>query len=107
MAATVTAESLGLSEFVLGELRKVLSRHQHVRHASVFGSRARGDFTNRSDIDVLLDAPEMTFPEYLDLLADLDDASIVFGVDVIHPEFTGNTRLVEFAKREGRRILPV
>lgn len=107
MATAVTAESLGLSEFVLGELRSALSRHPKVHGASVFGSRGRGEFTNRSDIDLLLDAPGMAFTEYLDLLGDIDDTSVIFNVDVIHPQFSGSTALLELAERDGKPIWPV
>lgn len=107
MATAVTAKSLGLSEFVLGELRTALSRHSKVRGASVFGSRGRGDFTNRSDIDLLLDAPGMTFTEYLDLLGDIADTSVIFNVDVIHPELSANDALLELAERDCKPIWPV
>jgi predicted nucleotidyltransferase len=106
MATAVTAESLGLSEFVFRELRNALSRHPMVRRASVFGSRGRGEFTNRSDIDLLLDAPDMTFTEYLDLLADIDNTSVIFNVDVIRPQLSGNDQLLGLAERDCKLIWP-
>lgn len=42
---------------LVDELRNELSRHEGVRLALLFGSRATGRFTASSDVDVAVDAP--------------------------------------------------
>lgn len=37
---------------------------------------------------------------------DIDDSSVIFNVDVIHPQLTGNDILLELAQRDGKPIWP-
>ena len=53
---------IGLVENALQEIREIFKNHQVVK-AELFGSAADGDFSSRSDIDILV-----TFSEELPLL---------------------------------------
>lgn len=48
----------------------------------------------------------MTFTEYLDLLADIDNTSVIFNVDVICPQLSGNDQLLGLAERDCKLIWP-
>ena len=56
-----------------GDVFKVLSDHRDeirsrgVRSLSVFGSRARGDAREDSDVDLLVELEEKTFDRYMDV----------------------------------------
>lgn len=50
-----------------------------VRELGVFGSFARGEQTDKSDVDVLVDLEKKTFDAYMDLLFFLED---IFGSKV-------------------------
>jgi hypothetical protein len=63
-----------------------LCRRHHIRQLSLFGSVLRGDFTDASDIDVLVDFEEGHLPglRYIDVIEELAE---IFGrnVDVATP----------------------
>jgi predicted nucleotidyltransferase len=58
-------------------------RSAKVDRLLLYGSRARGDYTNRSDIDLALDAPAMTITEFADLAAALNDLPCLFKIDLL------------------------
>jgi predicted nucleotidyltransferase len=55
-----------LSENVISFLATI-SRQESVRRIIVFGSRALGDYEEYSDLDLAVDAPDMTKSEWLKL----------------------------------------
>ena len=76
-------ESLELTrERILDELTvrgDDFERRFGVRRIGIFGSRARGDATAASDIDVLVEMEKPTFDAYMDLKFLLED---LFGCNV-------------------------
>lgn len=75
----------GLSERILGDLRGAIAAQPHVSRVDIFGSRARGDFTAASDIDLAVYGDEdFTFQDYLDLVGRIDDLPIIFRIDVVN-----------------------
>jgi len=59
--------------FLLLEKNRDAIRGFGVRELGVFGSFARGDQTEKSDVDVLVDLEKHTFHAYMDLLFFLED----------------------------------
>ena len=55
---TVQEESTGIKPVVLAEIRDLASRHG-LHQAVLFGSRARGDFHPKSDIDLAVSGGEI------------------------------------------------
>ena len=60
-----------------------LCRKHGAKKLILFGSRARGDCHERSDIDVAVEGIS-TASEYLDLVDDIDDSDIIYLVDVVN-----------------------
>ncbi len=63
----------------LDEIKDTLRSHRddlrlkyHVKNIGIFGSFARGEENNRSDIDILVDFDEPIGWEYVDLIAYLE-----------------------------------
>ncbi len=63
----------------LRQSRERFARLYSVRRIGIFGSAARGEATERSDLDVLVEMSEPTFDHYMDLKFELEDA---FGTSV-------------------------
>jgi len=74
----------GLSERIIEDLRGVISSQPHINRVDIYGSRARGDYTFASDIDLAVYGDDdFTFKDYLDLIGDIDDLPIIFKIDVL------------------------
>lgn len=59
---------------LIADLRKVLRTEHDVRFAMLFGSAARGDDTERSDVDVVADLRDPDFLGEIDLSVKLEEA---------------------------------
>lgn len=86
----------GLKPRELDALCVVLARYPSVRKAEVFGSRGRGDFSDRSDIDLAIYHDGMDSEELNRLRMDIDDLPIIYKIDVVdanhlsRPAFAAN-----------------
>lgn len=61
-----------------------LADHPEVRRAILFGSRARGEARERSDIDLALEVDDLTDSDWVDLVAALNDLNTLLEIDVIN-----------------------
>lgn len=101
--------SVAEKEYILGhwhllaQLRQALRTEPNVRFALLFGSTARGDGTDQSDIDLLV---EMRNPlQTTDVAVKLEEA-LDRGVDVLAIEDAhSNPLLMAEAARDGRAII--
>ncbi len=94
--------SYGLSEDIIAGLRGALAAQPRLERATLFGSRARGDFHPASDIDLAVyGGPDFTFRDYLDLTGRIDDLPIVFRVDVVDAKRLDKPSLLSEIAREG------
>lgn len=48
-------------------------KQANIKKAAIFGSYARGDFDEKSDIDILVEPPENMGLEFVNLKLDLED----------------------------------
>jgi predicted nucleotidyltransferase len=66
------------------ELADRLARHPEVERIWLFGSRARGDHFERSDVDFAIEAPEMDRTEWTAVHLDLEeDADTLLLIDFV------------------------
>lgn len=80
------AVASGIEE-IRAAVRRVLPRHPFVLSAVLFGSQARGDATDSSDVDLFCvfdDESRIGIREYGDLVADLQD-ELGRWVDIVTP----------------------
>jgi predicted nucleotidyltransferase len=70
---------------LIAKLREVLRTEHNVRFAMLFGSAARGDESERSDVDVIVSLRDSSLERALDLSLKLEDA-LGRSVDVVRLE---------------------
>jgi predicted nucleotidyltransferase len=63
-----------------------LAAHPEVRRVILFGSRARGTAQERADVDLAIEAPGATSRQWLDLLAELEEAPTLLCIDAVRLE---------------------
>jgi uncharacterized protein len=90
----------------LAALRGTFQRFPAVREVRVFGSRATGQARRASDLDLAIFAPDATAGEWADLCDALENAPLIYELDLVRPERTANERLKEKIEREGIPIYP-
>jgi predicted nucleotidyltransferase len=95
-----------LREKDLAVLRSTLRRFPAVRVARVFGSRATGTARRASDLDLAIYAPDAGSGDWLDLCDALENAPLIYELDLVRAERALNPRLREKIEREGVTIYP-
>lgn len=94
-------EQWGLSEEVQTRLRNCLRAEPKIQRVLLFGSRAMGNYKPGSDIDLALDAPEMSFNEWLGFQLKLDELLLPYKIDAILLHFVDQETLKEHINRVG------
>lgn len=99
-------KAVSLREKDLAVLRRTFRRFPFVDEVRVFGSRATGEASRTSDLDLAIFAPEATAAEWADLCEALENAPLIYELDVVRPERTTKDRLRAKIEREGVRVYP-
>ena len=73
----------GLSNRITDLLRAEVRRFPEVRAVYLYGSRARGDYSPQSDIDIAIDAPGLTQQNFAQLWSAIDALPIAFPLDCV------------------------
>ena len=92
----------GLSAQTLQKIHDVLVRYPQVEEAVLYGSRARGDYKNGSDIDLTLRGGDALTHTILSRIAnDLDDQLLPYTIDLSILGNIRNPEMVEQIERVG------
>lgn len=73
----------GLQPHIMEQMTAVLKNHPGVLKAAVFGSRAMGNYTPHSDIDIVVYG-SLDWKEIERIKSDLNDLDIIYKTDCIH-----------------------
>ena len=92
----------GLSDRITDLLRAELRRFPEVRAAYLYGSRARGDYSPQSDIDIAIDAPGMTRQSFAQLWSAIDALPIAFPLNCVWLQALPESPLKAQIERDGR-----
>ena len=97
----------GLPDNVLPRLLTILSSNPKVTQIRLYGSRAKGNQRQGSDIDLCLDADALSLAELGELDAAIDDLLLPWKVDIAVRQQIDNPDLLAHIKRVGVKIYPV
>jgi predicted nucleotidyltransferase len=102
----------GLKEITIGKICAVFSRYPQVEKAVIYGSRAKGNYKNGSDIDLTLHGGEdLTVKTLYKILDEIDDLLLPYTLDlsIFHtlsdPEFIDHIQHVGIVFYEKERFL--
>lgn len=99
-------KTLALRDQDLAVLCKTFRRFPWVREVRLFGSRTTSHARRASDIDLAISAPDASADQWLELTDALDEAPIIYDIDIVRTERAHNPRLREKIAREGVTIYP-
>ena len=91
----------GLNQTVIDKICSVFSSFSQVEKAVLYGSRAKGNYKNGSDIDLSLFGKELTYNIYANIVDALDDLLLPYKIDLSIFETLENTSLKEHIQRVG------
>ena len=92
----------GLSADTISAIQRVFANHPRVEKAVLYGSRAKGNYKNGSDIDLTLHGPELEQQESMDIENELDDLLLPYMIDLSVFEKLGHAGLREHIERVGQ-----
>lgn len=95
----------GLSDRTLNTLHSIFRKYSGVRQAILYGSRAKGNYYNGSDIDVsLITDDAFTRADLLHIIGDFDDSDMPYFVDVSVYDDLSNPELKAHIDRVGKAL---
>ena len=89
----------GLSKEVYEKVKKVIDENKQFEFV-LFGSRARGDYKETSDIDLAV-LSDISREEQYKIMNEIDLLDIIYKVDIVFVDSNTKSELVESIKREG------
>lgn len=102
---TSSTPLFGLPEKTLSSLRSIFSKYSPIERVILYGSRAKGNYREGSDIDLTLIAPTMTLSDLLRIQNEIDDAMLAHKVDLSLYHQIENEDLKEHITRVGKDFL--
>ena len=91
----------GLTRQQLELLQQVFKKHPEVQTVKLYGSRAKGTFHERSDVDLVVLGTGIDRFLIAELLLDLDDCNLPYAVDLQNYQELKNRALIEHIDRVG------
>lgn len=92
----------GLDESVINKIIEILKKYEEVESAKIFGSRARGNYRNGSDIDIALFGENLTHTINTQIFFEIDNLYLPYKIDLINfNTLKSDDKLRENILREG------
>lgn len=99
------ADTFGLPSHVMTELKSLFARHPAIEEVTLYGSRAKGNYRYNSDIDLMLTAPGLSWPEFNEIELEIDDLLLPWEVDLTLKHQVDNPELLEHVRRVGIQVV--
>ncbi len=95
--------SFGLKASTIEKLRGVFARYPQVSQVILYGSRARGNYRNGSDIDLtLLGSDDLNLRVVYRILDDIDDLLLPYTVDLSIFRQISDPDVIDHIQRVGK-----
>ena len=92
----------GLKDSTVEQIRSVLGHHPEVEEAILYGSRAKGNFKDGSDIDLTLRGVNLALRELNAIELELDDLLLPYEIDLSIYDQIENSELLDHIRRVGK-----
>lgn len=96
-----TLYQFGLNLKTIQALHSVFSKYTNLQTVLIYGSRAKGNFKDGSDIDLTLIAPEFELSNLLKIENDIEELMLPYKVDLSLFHKIENPNLVDHINRIG------
>ena len=92
----------GLTDETIARLQGVFARYPQVEKATLYGSRAKGNFKTGSDIDLTLHGPSLDHDLHCQIATEIDDLMLPYTIDLSIFDQLTHPELIEHIQRVGK-----
>lgn len=94
----------GLEQGTIDKICQAMSKIINIEAATLFGSRAMGNYKHGSDIDICLHGDTLTNQDLLDLEELLFELYLPYSFDIINYNHLTHSELIAHIKTEGKSL---
>ena len=98
---TEIAPRYGLKENTIDRINTVFSRYPDIEQVVLYGSRAKGNYQNGSDIDLTLIGDALSHAQLTRIETEIDDLLLPYSVDLSLFKHIDNVNLIDHIQRIG------
>jgi predicted nucleotidyltransferase len=91
----------GLSETAIETIYAIFKKYDAIEKAVIYGSRAKGNYKQGSDIDLTLFGESLTTDHLMQIAQDLDNSMLPYMVDISVFDLLDNPSLSDHIQRVG------
>jgi len=91
----------GLKPEVITQINQIFAEYPEISKAILYGSRAKGNYKNGSDIDLTLISDRLSHRQLLQIQNQIDDLLLPYSVDLSIFSSIDNLHLIEHINRVG------
>ncbi|WP_439554772.1 nucleotidyltransferase domain-containing protein [Dyadobacter sp.] len=91
----------GLKENTIAAIQEVFKKYSLVNKVLLYGSRAKGNFRNGSDIDLVMVGESLTLSDQFKIEMELDDLLLPYKIDLVIYHQIENEQLIGHIDRVG------
>ncbi|KAF5414806.1 MAG: hypothetical protein C5S49_06605 [Candidatus Methanogaster sp.] len=94
-----SAPRFGLKETTINRINTVFSRYPDIEQVVIYGSRAKGNYRNGSDIDLTLIGDALSHAQLNRIETQIDDLLLPYSVDLSLFKHIDNVNLIDHIQR--------
>ena len=94
----------GLSEDILMQLTAVFDKYIQIKEVILYGSRAKGNYNEGSDIDLTIVGDQLDFSTIQQVNTDIDQLNLPWLFDISDYKTINNKKLIDHIHRVGITI---
>jgi predicted nucleotidyltransferase len=91
----------GLKPDVITQINQIFAEYPEISKAILYGSRAKGNYKNGSDIDLTLISDRLNHRQLLQIQNQIDDLLLPYSIDLSIFSAIDNLHLIEHIDRVG------
>ena len=96
--------NFGLNENTINKINSVFEKHSEIEQAIIYGSRAKGNFRNGSDIDLTLKGQNIKHEILSKLNQEIDELNTPYLFDISIFKDLDSVELIEHINRIGKKF---
>ena len=98
------SNTFGLTAEVINKISGVLSNYSAIKIVLIYGSRAKGNYQQGSDIDLCIVGGPVSFSDISTIETSLDDLLLPYKIDLTEKDKIDNPDLLNHIERVGKNF---